>query len=191
MAKVKKKSTKKAARRRAPRRPSVGMKAQKKPVVGRRTTLTQDVHDKIVQTIAAGNYYVTAFRMAGVAESTFYKWMKRGEDEILRLMAEEERTGETVEPDKNEAIYVEFVEAVKKAEAQGEVVAVLKVKSAFGNNWQAAMTFLERRHRERWGRSDRHELTGPGGGPIRTSVVVLPDNGRGDRDGGGGGEKTG
>ena len=34
------------------------------------------------------------------------------------------------------------------------------------DDWRAAMTYLERRFPDRWGRRQRHEVSGPDGGAI-------------------------
>ena len=151
--------------------------------MGRRTTLTPEVQDDLVKIIQIGNYYATACRYVGVPESTFYRWLERGEKEIVRIVELEQKNDDggkkhkEVKPDKHEMIYVEFWEDIKRADATGEVSAVLKVKSAFGESWQAAMTFLERRHPEGWRRKDRTEITDGDGNPVQV-MVYLPDNKR-------------
>lgn len=61
----------------------------------------------------------------------------------------------------------------EKAEAEAEVQALARVQVAArsANHWQAAMTFLERRHPERWRRPSQLEVSGPGGGPVEVSTV--------------------
>lgn len=166
--KAKKKSGKKRTRAKSP---------EPKPHAGRRTLLTPKLQQDLVTIITAGNYNVTACNYCGVAESTFYSWLKRGEEELHRLVEAEKDTGKPQEPLDGELLYLEFLEAIKKAEAGAEVSAVLKVKSAFGGNWQAAMTFLERRFSDRWRRKERHELTDGEGNAIQ-AVIYLPDNNR-------------
>jgi hypothetical protein len=120
-------------------------KQSKKPV-GRPTKLTPQVQRRICAAIKAGNYASIAARAAGITEATFHNWMKAGE---------EQGAGE----------FFDFFESVKKAEADREVELVKLVKLNALENWQAAMTMLERLHPDRWGRRDRttHEITGPDG----------------------------
>jgi transposase len=106
--------------------------------VGRPTKLTPQVHERIVGLIEAGSYAEPAARAAGISASTFYSWMERGELE-------------------EDGIFREFREAIKRAEAVAEVSAVKVVTSAMPRSWQAAMTFLERKHPDRWGRRTRAE----------------------------------
>jgi transposase len=106
--------------------------------VGRPTKLTPRVQERIVRLIEAGSYAEPAARAAGISASTFYSWMERGELE-------------------DDGIFREFREAIKRAEAEAEVRAVNVVTGAMPRSWQAAMTFLERKHPDRWGRRSRAE----------------------------------
>ena len=107
--------------------------------VGRKTKLTPEVQNKIASAIKAGNYACVAAAYAGIGERTFYQWLERGR----------------VEPG---SIYAQFAQVVKDAESEAEVRAVAMVQKAMGDNWTAAMTFLERKFPDRWGRRDRLKL---------------------------------
>lgn len=118
--------------------------------LGRSPNLTPDLQNKLVSVIAAGNYDDVACAHCGISDTVFYEWIQRGEGR---------------HPTRNKTpLYAEFAEAIKKARADSEVVAVLSVRNAFSKNWQAAMTFLERRRPDRWGRRDymsvQHEHRG-------------------------------
>ena len=106
---------------------------------GRRTKLTPETHQKIVSAIRAGNYCTVAARYAGIPEGTFFRWMQRGRHE-------------------DSGIYREFHDAVKDGESAAEIRAVATVQKHMEGNWQAAMTFLERKFPNRWGRRDRLKL---------------------------------
>ena len=103
---------------------------------GRLSKLTSKVEETIVQAIRAGNYASVAAEYAGVSESTFYNWLRRGREE-------------------SEGPFRSFHDAVRGAERESEVRAVAIVQKHMDGNWQAAMTFLERKHPERWGRRDQ------------------------------------
>lgn len=104
--------------------------------MARKTKLTPAVRRKIVDAIRAGNHANVAARLAGISESTFYRWMQRGEDET--------------EADPR---FCKFWESVKKAEAEAEDAMVkVIVKAATGGSWVAAMAYLERKFPERWRR---------------------------------------
>lgn len=110
--------------------------------VGRPTKLTPELQESIVLNLASGVYAVTACELAGIDESTFYKWRKCA--------------------DAGEEPYFQFFQSVKKAEAQAEVRAATLVQKAMPNDWKACMTWLERKFPGRWGRKDKVEqkLTG-------------------------------
>ena len=105
---------------------------------GRPPKLTPEVQEKIIQLVRVGNYVSTAARCAGINPETLYRWVRNG------------TRGETP------TIYTAFTEALRHAEAEAEAIAVQEIRKASHEdprNWMAAMTFLERRFRHRWGRS--------------------------------------
>ena len=123
---------------------------------GRPSKLTPEAQQKIVQAVASGNYLETAAAYGGITYTTFNNWMNRGE-------ARESK------------IYIEFFEAVKKAEADAEVLRVARIsKAANEGNWQADAWYLERRYPNRWGKRV-NEVSGPDGGPV-TIRLTWGDN---------------
>ncbi len=93
-----------------------------------------DIVQEFLTQIEAGNYPEIAAELAGISLNTYRNWMKRGED------------GETP--------FTAFMQAVKRAAARAEAMEIAKVRKA-GNDprfWAASMTYLERRHPERWAR---------------------------------------
>ena len=114
--------------------------------------LTPELQARVVLLIRAGNYVVTACGASGISDASYWAWKVRGE------------SGE--EP------YASFLDAVKRAEEEAESALVATVRRAGESQWQAAMTLLERRHPDRWGRRERQQIehSGPGGGPI----IVAP-----------------
>jgi hypothetical protein len=120
--------------------------------MGRPTKLNDEVQEKIVSLVRAGNYPEVAAQAAGVAGRTYYEWMAKGEDGR--------------EP------YAQFMQAVKEAQAAAESHAVTIIrKAALDGSWQAAAWFLERSKAERWRRKENVELTGKDGGPVKSQVV--------------------
>ncbi len=106
-----------------------------------KTKLNPQTQDRIVQAIRSGNYANVAARYAGIDEKTYYNWLQRGERE-------------------GSGIYFQFLQSVKKAESDAEVQAVAEIRLAARENWQAGMTWLERRFPDRWGRRERVEHSG-------------------------------
>jgi hypothetical protein len=131
--------------------------------MGRRPGLTEEIQKNICDALTQGNYQDDAARYAGIAESTYYKWISRGMDERNRV----EDGGK---PDTKEVMYVEFVEAVEKARANASVRNVMLVQRAAQDHWQAAAWWLERSFPKKWGRKERHEVTGVDGESIQVSV---------------------
>jgi transposase len=125
--------------------------------VGRRTKLTPELADEIAQTIESGNYAETAASASGIHKATFYRWLERGENA-------------------SSGLYKDFHDAVRRAEALAEARAIRVVQDAMPKDWKAAMTYLERKFPERWGRRERHEHSGPGGTPIQVIEVAGGDS---------------
>lgn len=123
--------------------------------MARPTKLTPEVVKKIVLAINAGNYAKVAAQMAGIGETTYYRWLEMSEKPSARKE------------------YREFRESIERAEAEAEVIALTRVRQAADNgDWKAAGWFLERKHGERWGRNDkiRQEISGVDGAPIMLSL---------------------
>jgi hypothetical protein len=99
-----------------------------------RNKFTPEIADTIIQHVRDGNYFQTAARAAGIHRDTLYSWLSAGAEGDPR--------------------YVEFHGRLREAEALAEIDAVAKVREA-KQGWQAHMTFLERRHSERWSRAER------------------------------------
>lgn len=130
---------------------------------GRRTKLTPKVQERIINAVRAGLRYKEAAQVAGIDESTFYNWKKRGA---------QAKSG----------LYFEFYQALKRAEAEGEFALIARIQQEASNGtWQAAAWILERRHPERWGR--RMTLAGDKDEPLRVIFAW-----EGDEDGEGEGE---
>ena len=118
---------------------------------GRPCKLTPEVQEKICRAIRAGNYAYVAAEYAGIGASTYHRWMQQGEQE-------------TSGP------FREFRDAVKNAESEAEVRAVAIIQKHMERNWQAAMTYLERKHPQRWGR--RLDVTTAGRPVTKVQLVV-------------------
>lgn len=132
----------------------------------RPTKLNSEIQNKIVTAIRAGNYIETAAAYAGISKSTLYDWLRRGEREKQRV---EKNPRYRIR--KSEKPYVEFSDAVEKALAEAEIRDVAIIAKAAEEHWQAAAWRLERKFPERWGRKDRHEITGRDGGPIEVEAA--------------------
>lgn len=81
---------------------------------GRPSKLDDSTQQIICAAIARGVGYEPAARLAGITYQAFRNWIKRAEAEIERLQTPRTR------PKASEQPYVEFFEAVQRAEAEGE-----------------------------------------------------------------------
>ena len=123
--------------------------------MGRLTKLTPQVQRKIVTALKKGAYREVAAEYAGIGERTFFTWMDKGRSET-----------------KDSEPYRRFRQAVEKAETQTEIMATARVLEAGKESWGAAMTWLERKYPQRWGRKDRLELVGESLTRFQAAVVV-------------------
>ena len=108
--------------------------------MARPVKLSKQVQQEICRAVRAGNYPAVAARVAGISESTYYRWMEQGRSEP-------------------KGPHHAFYEAIKKAQAESEAHAVAILRSEMKGDWRAAVALLERRHSERWRRRERHEHT--------------------------------
>lgn len=135
---------------------------------GRPTKFTPETRQKILTALTNGNTYEASAQYGGIGYAIFRQWLKRGEEEA-------------------EGEFLEFLEAVKKAEAQAEVASIARIRSAASGQrviksetvrvttdgeqitereyqyvppqWQADAWFLERRKPQDWARRERHEVS--------------------------------
>jgi hypothetical protein len=102
--------------------------------VGRKTKLTPEVQDKIIQALGVGAIHEHACQYAGISHECFYNWLRLG------------ATGR--QP------FADFSEAVKGAEGKAVVGWLAHIETAArAGNWQAAAWKLERRYAKGYGRS--------------------------------------
>ncbi len=122
--------------------------------MGRPSKLTPELRERICEYIRAGNYLSTACEACGISRQTYLNWMERGE---------KARGGE----------FLDFFDAVKKAEKEAEIRNVAIINKAAGKNWQAAAWWLERRHPEKYGKKDT--LKAQLEGRIDVDCGVIPE----------------
>jgi hypothetical protein len=123
---------------------------------GRPTKLTPERQTMIVDAIRGGVPPETAAAYAGIDESTFYRWLRRGR-------------GEDPEP-----LYATFAAEVQTALAEWEIRDVLLIGDAARGDWRAAAWRLERRLPKRYGRRERHELANADETAFRVAIGQQP-----------------
>jgi hypothetical protein len=122
--------------------------------MGRPSKLTSEVADRIISSIKSGNFRNTAARWAGIGERTMRDWMTRGE----------------AHP---KSPFGSFRRRVMEAEKAAEMRCVAIVMKAAANDAKHAEWWLERKYPQRWGRKQRHEITGKNGEVLRHQVEGL------------------
>lgn len=120
---------------------------------GRPSTLTPEVHDRIVHAVRGGSYLDDAAGYAGVPERTLYHWLRRGRD----AEAKADR-GDTLTDD--EQTLLAFQRDVTRARADATIRNVSLVQVAAQDTWQAAAWWLERTNPRKWGRHETVEVVG-------------------------------
>jgi hypothetical protein len=125
--------------------------ATKNTKVGRKSPLSKELIEKAHELIAAGNYAVVACQLLGICQATYYNYLKKGEKDLEAGV---------------DSLELEFLKAIKEAEAEAEARNVALIQTAAQGTWQAAAWYLERKHKDRWSVKSAVELTGKEGGPI-------------------------
>lgn len=99
------------------------------------TKFNPETCHKIIQAIKQGNYQKTAAALAGIDESTYYRWVERGK---------EAKSGK----------YCEFYKSIKKAEEFAKAYYLQQIREAAESkkHWQAAAWYLERKFPDEFGR---------------------------------------
>jgi len=145
-------------------------------MAGRNTKLTPVLRRELVRLLRGGNYFETACKKCGITPKTAYNWLKTGE---------KSKSGD----------YREFYLAVETARAEAEIERVQRIRAAGRGGalikrvtftrkdgtetveehfarpeWQADMTHLERQYFDRWGKKEKHEVTGKDGKPIEAEI---------------------
>jgi hypothetical protein len=167
--------------------------------IGRPTKLLDDdMQETVLEAIRHGATIEASCTAAGISRRAFYTWLERGRE----AQEIEDETGDV--PDK-ERPFLHFMHSVTRAHAQGQAANVaLLWKIAEGGyvtktrtrrmrdpgsgdlveetetdlappELRAVTWYLERRHRETFGKAVELEVSGPGGGPVE--MVGGPEGG--------------
>jgi hypothetical protein len=121
---------------------------------GRPAKLTPEVATKICAMIRAGAYSHVAAQAAGISMQTFSRWL---------TLAEEEG---------QHTAYREFRIAVMVARAQARATAEIQVRKDKPEIWLRRGPGRERPGDPGWSATDKVEVSGPGGGPMRVEHEV-------------------
>lgn len=113
------------------------------------TKFSLDLQAKVVQALQLGMYITEACAAVGINKGTYFDWLKKGKKGLKP--------------------YEAFLEATDEAAALAEADALKKIRKG-EPNWQAQAWFLERRHRDRWGRTV--DQSGIADMPVQKQLVV-------------------
>lgn len=128
----------------------------------KRMTLDNPKVQRLIMALKLGDFVEEACAYAPIAQDTYYRWIKEGQQVEQKIAA-----GETLTIEEKQI--AEIAEALKEAEMAGQHAALAVIREAAkGGTWQAAAWFLERRNKK-W--SNRTEITGADGAPIATVTV--------------------
>jgi len=131
----------------------------------------------IVKGIERTSTIEIACAIVGISEAAFYKWQAKG-----RELLEDLENGEEI--DKQDEIYVEFVESVERARYISCLPAIDTIQKAIKNgDAKASEKFLARRMPTQFGDYGRKEITiKTEEKDASTGVVVIPTFTSGDND---------
>jgi transposase len=146
--------------------------------MARRSKISPEIIEDISNWLKLGYYQEDAATMAGISESTYYEWIKRGEkvrEEMdTKMLTAGENTNDSlavVEEVEIVDLYLEFSEAVKKARAEAEGAHIRNIRRASDNGvWQASAWWLERSFPKKWGKRSSVEIGGENGEPIKFEI---------------------
>ena len=131
--------------------------------MARPTKLTNDVIEDICNWLKLGYYQEDAATMAGISASTFYDWMKKGDEGQKALESGTSSSLPAIQEDSEIEIvdmYSEFSEAVKKARAEAEGAHLRNIRRAADNGtWQASAWWLERSFPKKWGKRNTLDIS--------------------------------
>jgi transposase len=114
---------------------------------GRPTRLTQRVGTDILDSIRLGQSVPRAARRAGVHPNTVNNWLKRADRDEERGMDED---GNWSPERGQETLYLKFMVAVKKMEAEAEYRHLQQIDQGM-DNWTSSAWWLERKYPDDWG----------------------------------------
>jgi transposase len=115
------------------------------------TKFTAERRKLIVEALRKGNTLTHAAGLAKISRQAVYDWLQKG--------AKQEQGS-----------YRDFLIAVEQAQAESADELVTIVRRAGLDDWRAAMTMLERRFPDDYAKTQRHEVSGPKGEPIKVEL---------------------
>lgn len=119
---------------------------------GRKSKLTKALILKLATHIKDGMPYKYAAELSGISEATFFNYLSAAEKACAEI------TDESILSEED-GLFFEFLECIKKAEAEAIEKKMKLMHRHASKKWQAAAWFLERRDPENFGRKDKVSIT--------------------------------
>lgn len=134
----------------------------------KRSRLDDDTIQLCYQLAAEGQYDVVIYNSLGVRTGTWYRWMSEGE----KIFEDE-----NYDPDgfskEMQRLMADLYFYVRKGQAEAEQKAVALIQKSAHGDWKAAAWYLERKYRDRWGRSTADDPSSHTNGKLDEFVEAL------------------
>jgi hypothetical protein len=125
----------------------------------RKPKINKEFVAKVYKYASLGLYNCTICHLMNISEETFYKYVRKGEDDIK---------------DNVSSLYVDFNEAIKKGTAEFEARTLAEIQRAIhAGDWQAGAWILERKFKKRednYNRQEKQQVEHSGDMKIKVSV---------------------
>lgn len=112
-------------------------------MAGRRKKLTKHLIRQVKKLLEKGAFDKQVYNALGISSSTWYNWITQAEE--IRDINPKELT-------EKERLLVEFLDTVRKVQADVEVEVLSGILNHAKKRWQAGAWFLERRNPKLFGR---------------------------------------
>ncbi len=123
----------------------------KRDQIGRPTLASPEIAQAIIANLSKGNYLRPSCEAAGISYEAVREWIQKA--------ANDSAAGIQDSP------YVNFTQAITRATAASETGLAARLEAS--EDWRAQAFLLERRHRERWGKTEQVQAP--------TQVLVLSE----------------
>ena len=119
--------------------------------------LNTEVETKICDLLRKGNHRVNCAYGAGIDDTTFYYWLRRGKQDMS---------------EGKETVYSHFFKAVESVEAelQQELIDIWITSAKNNKDYKSISTFLARRFSKTWGISETVKVSGDNESPLEIKV---------------------
>lgn len=138
--------------------------------LGPKLKLTRPIIDAITRNLASLCSRKDAAWAEGVPERSLVRWMRRGRDTYEAYELADDGAGPEPELTADDQICYDLFLAVEQSQAKAKVHAAARVNAGKGG-WQGSARALEWSSSD-YARRERHEHSGPDGGPIQVKKTT-------------------